>query len=81
MTGPAPLRQWPDRRGEERMTRRNTPLERWRRAGAGFPWRFPAACCGESIKVPPYPSGTGQPRSCLSELTYLFYVYEPITDG
>lgn len=31
-----------------------TPLERWRRAGAGFPWRLPPACCGESIKVPPY---------------------------
>lgn len=44
-----------------------TPLERWRRAGAGFPWRFPAAWCGESIKVPPYPLGTGQPRSCLSD--------------
>lgn len=44
----------------------DTPLERWRRAGAGFPWRFPPACSGESIKVPPYPSGAGQPRSCLS---------------
>lgn len=42
------------------------PLERWRRAGAGFAWRFPASSCGESTKVPPYPSGAGQPRSCFS---------------
>lgn len=47
-----------------------TPLERWRRAGAAFPRRFPAACCGESNKVPPRSSlsGTLKPGVCLTLL-------------